>query len=331
MILELHSQNYILSIYFWCVLHHCEIMTHLFIHFHFLFDCASSWNLKSQTFFNTPKTMQQVSCLQYTKIDPVVDFQPIAEDLVSNASPSSKRLMTFPEIDMQAVSSCPPFLVAHQKVHSHSTLSKVDVGHLLPSDVPETQNETRITLLLAASHQPENLNENQRSKASVTVDSDFLAESTESTADRRFSSSSQGLNQRPSLTRKASHQELSRAGRGGGAWEQGGEERGGFESVARQQAQSGSGAAGLTDPSRTKPTDARPAPEPAGLSLNDCAEDGVGEGVWPATGGTCLVCLDAAADAVLLECGHGGMCAGESAATPACLISSKPGLGERVH
>ena len=35
-----------------------------------------------------------------------------------------------------------------------------------------------------------------------------------------------------------------------------------------------------------------------------------GPGAWPA-GGACFVCQDAAADAVLIECGHGGLCSGD--------------------
>ena len=38
--------------------------------------------------------------------------------------------------------------------------------------------------------------------------------------------------------------------------------------------------------------------------------------MWPAAPGACLVCLDAAPDAVLVECGHGGLCAGASLRRP---------------
>ncbi len=34
-------------------------------------------------------------------------------------------------------------------------------------------------------------------------------------------------------------------------------------------------------------------------------------------GRACFVCVDAAAEAVLIECGHGGLCAGESTRTEA--------------
>ena len=48
------------------------------------------------------------------------------------------------------------------------------------------------------------------------------------------------------------------------------------------------------------------AEPPAGVAAQD---DGKG-GAWPA-GGACFVCQDAAADAVLIECGHGGLCSGD--------------------
>ena len=35
--------------------------------------------------------------------------------------------------------------------------------------------------------------------------------------------------------------------------------------------------------------------------------------------GTCVLCMDAAADAVLLECGHGGLCAGLARRPAACV------------
>ena len=68
----------------------------------------------------------------------------------------------------------------------------------------------------------------------------------------------------------------------------------------------------------------RPAPVAAELWVDDCGEEGGGEGsdAWPATGGTCLVCLDAAADAVLVECGHGGLCAGAATRAPFTTVLS---------
>ncbi len=39
----------------------------------------------------------------------------------------------------------------------------------------------------------------------------------------------------------------------------------------------------------------------------------------------CFVCMDAAADAVLIECGHGGLCAGApSSLAPSCLKEEFP-------
>ena len=40
------------------------------------------------------------------------------------------------------------------------------------------------------------------------------------------------------------------------------------------------------------------------------AQEGGQRGAW-LEGGTCFVCQDAAADAVLIECGHGGLCSGD--------------------
>ena len=50
----------------------------------------------------------------------------------------------------------------------------------------------------------------------------------------------------------------------------------------------------------------RPEPGPAELVTGAHAKESTVLGAE----GTCLVCLDAAADAVLLECGHSGLCAG---------------------
>ena len=53
-----------------------------------------------------------------------------------------------------------------------------------------------------------------------------------------------------------------------------------------------------------------PAPSPA---LAEAVVDDSG-GEMSLCTRTCLVCLDAAADAVLVECGHGGLCAGDRSA-----------------
>ena len=45
-------------------------------------------------------------------------------------------------------------------------------------------------------------------------------------------------------------------------------------------------------------------------SVGIAAQDYGKGGAWPA-GGACFVCQDAAADAVLIECGHGGLCSGD--------------------
>ena len=45
-------------------------------------------------------------------------------------------------------------------------------------------------------------------------------------------------------------------------------------------------------------------------SVGVAAQDYGKGGAWPA-GGACFVCQDAAADAVLIECGHGGLCSGD--------------------
>ena len=44
-------------------------------------------------------------------------------------------------------------------------------------------------------------------------------------------------------------------------------------------------------------------------------------------GGTCGLCLDAAADAVLVECGHGGLCAGPARRPAACAAVLRCGSG----
>ena len=112
---------------------------------------------------------------------------------------------------------------------------------------------------------------------------------------------------------------------GGGSERPAGAERGRSRAsavpsaVAQASCYGGSYAAAETPRLRGYPahppadTEHRPAPAPAELSAHDCGEEDGGEDsdAWSATGGTCFVCLDAAADAVLVECGHGGMCAGD--------------------
>ena len=64
----------------------------------------------------------------------------------------------------------------------------------------------------------------------------------------------------------------------------------------------------------------------AGIAAQE-PERGPG-GAWPA-GGTCFVCQDAAADAVLIECGHGGMCSGDAMGRYSCPQRGLKGCGER--
>ena len=47
-----------------------------------------------------------------------------------------------------------------------------------------------------------------------------------------------------------------------------------------------------------------------GSSAGVAAQEGGQGGAWPA-GGACFMCEDAAADAMLIECGHGGLCSGD--------------------
>ena len=58
------------------------------------------------------------------------------------------------------------------------------------------------------------------------------------------------------------------------------------------------------------------------------AQEGGQRGAW-LEGGTCFVCQDAAADAVLIECGHGGMCSGDAMGRYSGQQRGLKGCGER--
>ena len=62
--------------------------------------------------------------------------------------------------------------------------------------------------------------------------------------------------------------------------------------------------------------EALPVENPAAGAAAAAAEGDPDVWTWAEEGGTCLVCLDAAADAVLVECGHGGLCAGAATHAP---------------
>ena len=60
------------------------------------------------------------------------------------------------------------------------------------------------------------------------------------------------------------------------------------------------------------------APASNGLTAADAPAHKDGP-VAVRAGETCVLCMDAAADAVLLECGHGGLCAGLARRPAACV------------
>ena len=97
---------------------------------------------------------------------------------------------------------------------------------------------------------------------------------------------------------------------------------GGTQGTAPAAAADEAAAAGVRiDPSESSALNV-PVPErglcPGAAQSSSSAEPSVGVaaqddgkgGAWPA-GGACFVCQDAAADAVLIECGHGGLCSGD--------------------
>ena len=66
------------------------------------------------------------------------------------------------------------------------------------------------------------------------------------------------------------------------------------------------------DHCQPKPAAATSAGAPSPATAETVVDDSGGE--MSLCTRTCLVCLDAAADAVLVECGHGGLCAGDRSA-----------------